>query len=787
MLGSPYSLSEPAVAPSSRRWVALACGALVLAVFVAYANSWSGPFVYDDKDSIVDNLTLRHLWPPWDVLAPLGGGLTVSGRPVLNLSLALNFAAGGLDVRGYHGTNILIHALACLTLFGLVRRTLALPSLRGRFGAAAMSVAFTVAALWALHPLQTEAVTYVVQRAESLMGLFYLLTLYCFIRGAEHDVTNADLGTTKTPRHKAGWRHYGDLFVSLCLGGSKSGGASWYVLACLACLLGMGTKEVTVSAPLIVLLYDRTFVAGSYAEAWRRRRGFYAALATTWILLGALLASTGGNRGGSAGFGVDLRWWDYVLTQFPALVHYLRLSFWPAPLVFDYGTFWIRSLAEVGPQAGVVVALLAGTLFALWRKPAVGFLGAWFFAVLAPTSLVPGTTQRMVEHRMYLSLAPIVVLIVATVYLRGGRRGLAALLVLAAGLGFLTFQRNADYRSEIALWADTAAKRPANAGAHSSLGAALADAGRMAEAIRADETALRLRPNYLTARNNLGHALIAVGRVNEAIQHLEESLRQDPNNAQAHLNLGVALDLARRTPEAIVHYEAALRRDPKLVKAHNNLGDALTRSGRTAEGIVHLQEALRRQPGYFDAHLNLAAALARAGRMEEAQAQFEAGRRLRPANAEAYASWGGVLLATGHAGEALVQFDSALRLQPDSASNHYNYGSVLATAGRLDEAVPQFEAALRLQPDYAAAHNNLGNALTLLGRETEALPHYEAALQLQPAHASAHNNLGLAFARLGRLPEAAAQFAEALRLAPDYQEARENLVRAQAQLPASPP
>jgi tetratricopeptide (TPR) repeat protein len=752
MLGSPYSLSEPAVAPSSRRWVALACGALVLAVFVAYANSWSGPFVYDDKDSIVDNLTLRHLWPPWDVLAPLGGGLTVSGRPVLNLSLALNFAAGGLDVRGYHGTNILIHALVCLTLFGLVRRTLALPSLRGRFGAAAMSVAFTVAALWALHPLQTEAVTYVVQRAESLMGLFYLLTLYGFVRSVD-----------------------------------APGPRRWQVLSVAACLLGMATKENMVSAPVLVLLLDRAFVAGSYAEAWRRRRGFYAALATTWILLGALLASTGGNRGGSAGFGVDLRWWDYVLTQFPALVHYLRLSFWPAPLVFDYGTFWIRSLAEVGPQAGVVVALLAGTLFALWRKPAVGFLGAWFFAVLAPTSLVPGTTQRMVEHRMYLSLAPIVVLIVATVYLRGGRRGLAALLVLAAGLGFLTFQRNADYRSEIALWADTAAKRPANAGAHSSLGAALADAGRMAEAIRADETALRLRPNYLTARNNLGHALIAVGRVNEAIQYLEESLRQDPNNAQAHLNLGVALDLARRTPEAIVHYEAALRRDPKLVKAHNNLGDAMARSGRTAEGIVHLQEALRRQPGYFDAHLNLAAALARAGRMEEAQAQFEAGRRLRPANAEAYASWGGVLLATGHAGEALVQFDSALRLQPDSASNHYNYGSVLATAGRLDEAVPQFEAALRLQPDYAGAHNNLGNALTLLGRETEALPHYEAALRLQPAHASAHNNLGLAFARLGRLPEAAAQFAEALRLAPDYQEARENLVRAQAQLPASPP
>ncbi len=755
MMGSPHSPPrppEPAAATSSRRVVALACGVLVLAVFAAYSNSLSGPFVYDDKDSIVDNLTLRHLWPLSDVLAPLRGGLTVSGRPALNLSLALNFAAGGLDVRGYHVANVLIHALAGLTLFGLVRRTLAQPSLRERFGEAAVPVAITMAALWALHPLQTEGVTYIVQRAESLMGLFYLLTLYGFVRSVDAPAPGR-----------------------------------WQVLSVAACLLGMATKENMVSAPVLVLLLDRAFVAGSFAAAWRRRRGFYTALATTWILLGGLLASTGGNRGGSTGFGVDISWSDYALTQFPALVHYVRLSFWPTPLVFDYGTFWIGSLADVWPQACVVVGLIAGTLFALWRKPAVGFLGAWFFAVLAPTSLMPGTTQRIVEHRMYLSLAPVVVLIVAAVCPRGGRRGLAALLALAAGLGFLTFQRNADYRSEIALWADTAAKRPANAGAHSSLGAALADAGRMAEAIREDETALRLRPNYLTARNNLGTALIAVGRVGEAIQHLEESLRQDSDNAQAHLNLGTALDILKRTPEAMPHYEAALRRDPNLAPAHNNLGDALSRSGRNAEGIVHLHEALRLKPGYVDAHYNLAAALARAGRMEEAQAQFEAGLQLKPADAEAHANWGGVLLATGHPAEAMAQFESALRLQPESASNHYNYGSVLATAGRLDEAVRQFEAALRLKPDYVDAHNNLGNALTLLRREAEALPHYEAALRLKPEHPSAHNNLGLALARLGRLPEAAAQFAEALRLAPNYQEARDNLARAQEQLRASPP
>ena len=737
---------------TSSRWVAaLACGVLVLAVLAAYSNSLSGPFVYDDKDSIAENLTLRHLWPLSNVLAPLGGGLTVSGRPALNLSLALNFAAGGLDVHGYHLTNVLIHAFACLTLFGLVRRTLAQPSLRERFGQAAVPLAFTVAALWALHPLQTEAVTYIVQRAESLMGLCYLLTLYGFVRSVD----------TPTP-------------------------CRWQVLSVAACLLGMATKEDMVSAPVLVLLLDRSFVAGSFADAWRRRRGFYAALATTWILLGGLLASTGGNRGGSAGFGVDISWWDYALTQFPALVHYFRLSFWPTPLVFDYGTFWIGSLAEVWPQACAVAGLIAGTLFALWRKPAVGFLGAWFFAILAPTSLIPGMTQRIVEHRMYLALAPLLVLVVAVICSRAGRHGLGVLIALAAGLGALTFERNAVYRSEIALWADTVAKRPANAGAHSGLGAALTEAGRVVEAIQEDEAALRLRPNYITARNNLGTALIAVGRIDEAIGLLEESLRQEPENAQANQNLGVALDVLKRTPEAMAHYETAVRSDPHFAEAHSNLGDALSRSGRTEEGIVHLKEALRLKPRYADAYFNLAAALARVGRLAEAQEQFEAGLKLKPATAEVFAHWGSVLLATDHPAEAVMQFRSALQLQPESAPNHYNYGNALAATGRLDEAVKQFEAALRLNPAYVDAHNNLGSALTLLHRETEALPHYEAALRLDPQHASAHNNLGLALARLGRLPEAATQFAEALRLAPHYQEARDNLARAQEQLGVSP-
>jgi protein O-mannosyl-transferase len=178
------------------------------------------------------------------------------GRPVVNLSLALNYALGGSNVWGYHALNLAIHIiLAGLTLFGVVRRTLLRPALRERFSPSAARLALVVAVLWTAHPLQTEAVTYVSQRCESLMGLFYLLTLYCFVRGADSQ--------------RCGW---------------------WFTLSVVACLLGMATKEVMVTAPLLVLLYDRTFVTGSFRKAWTRHRRLYLSLAGTWLLLGYLMA-----------------------------------------------------------------------------------------------------------------------------------------------------------------------------------------------------------------------------------------------------------------------------------------------------------------------------------------------------------------------------------------------------------------------------------------------------------------------------------------------------------------
>ncbi len=545
---------------SGPRWaIILAAIGLVAATFAAYQNSFSGPFIFDDLPAIADNVTIRQLWAPAAWSPPAHS--TVSGRPVVNFSLAISHAISGSQPWGYHLLNLGIHLLAGLTLFGVIRRTLLQPGLRPRLGEAALPLALAATLLWMLHPLQTESVTYLAQRAESRMGLFYLLTLYAFIRSAE-----------------------------------PSAAKSWRPLAVIACVLGMATKEVMVSAPLLVFLYDRTFISGSFREAWRQRGGFHLILAGTWVVLGWLVLSNHG-RGGSAGFGLGVTPGAYALTQVAAVGHYLRLTVWPRPLVFDYGEFLAKpSFALLGP-ALLLLGLLAGTALALWRWPVVGFIGAWFFAILAPSSsFVPVASQTMAEHRMYLALVAPIVLTVSGLYLLLGRRSLLIIAALAMALGFLTAQRNEDYRSPLSIWSDTVAKRPENPRAQDSLGHALVQDGQVAEAVPHFAEAVHLSPNDAKLRNNLGNSLALLGRPEAAMAEFQAALQLKPDYADAHYNLGLMLDQKGRTAEAIAQYEAAVRLNPDHLDAQFNLGCILAQAGQVNEAIIHFEQAARLRP-----------------------------------------------------------------------------------------------------------------------------------------------------------------------------------------------
>jgi tetratricopeptide (TPR) repeat protein len=585
------------------RVILFAGAAIVLAAGLAYASSFSVPFVFDDVPSILGNPTVRQLWPIWQALSPPADalGLPVGGRPLVNFSLAVNHALGGTAPAGYHAFNLAVHMAAALVLFGVVRRTLLSRPLRHEFGRTSLPFALAVASLWALHPLQTESVTYVCQRAESMMALCLLATLYAFIRST---TARASLG--------------------------------WQIAAVAACLTGMACKEVMVTAPLIVLLYDRTFVAGSWTDAWRLRGRFYLALATTWLLLAALVLGNV-HRGGTAGFETGMTPWSYALTQAGAIVHYLQLSLWPHPLIFDYGFAVAQSISDVALPAVLVIALLTATFLALRRRPVLGFLGAWFFLILAPTSsVVPVATQTIAEHRMYLPLAAIIICVVLVLYWLAGRRAWFMCGVLVIAFGAATARRNLDYRTEIDLWRDTVSKRPGNSRAHGNLGILLYKSGHVDESLASFAQALRLRPDFPEARANLGSLFLGLGRPQEALIHTNEALRLKPDFPDAQSNRGLALKQLGRSDEAMQAFREVLRLHPNHLDAHHNLAIALLEGGELAEAIDHFATTLRLNPEFADAHSNLGVALMRAGRLPEAIPHFETALRLKPASVAAH-------------------------------------------------------------------------------------------------------------------------------------------------------
>jgi tetratricopeptide (TPR) repeat protein len=665
--------SSAVLRPSTRRQLAAAAGLIALGILLSYQNSFIVPFVYDDLPAIRDNPTIRHLWPPWVAFTWPAGDTTAGSRPLANLTLAVNYALSGLNVWSYHALNLLIHFLGSLALFGIVRRTLARPVLVERYGRDAVPLALATALLWALHPLQTESVTYVIQRVESLMGLFYLLTLYSFIRSVE------------SPRAVA-----------------------WQACAVAACLAGVATKEVMATAPLIVFLYDRTFAAGTFRKAWAARRGFYLALAATWIPLAVLVTGTGWNRRGSAGFNAGVSPVDYWLTQFEAVLRYLGLSIWPRPLVFEYGPFLGVHAADVAPYALVVLLLAAATVYALWRRPMLGFLGAWFFIILAPSSVVPVATQTMAEHRMYLPLAAIAVAVVAAAYSIVGRRSLLLLCMVALGLGVLTVKRNDDYRGELTLWGDTVKKRPDNPNARNNLGLALFRAGQTPEAIKQYEAALAILPSYPGALSNLGNALDRSGRTPEAIEQYGKAVALDPNFGAAHFNLARALDRSGRIPEAIEQYEETVRLNPDIASVYADIGDDLSQVGKAPEAVQQYETALRLEPASARVHFGMANAMVQAGRVPEAIENYEAALRDQPNFAGASTNLGVVLCRMGRVQEGIQRIEAAIQMQPNYAPAHFARGTALLQSGRKDDAAAEYRRVLELKPDDPAALRMLG-------------------------------------------------------------------------------
>jgi len=585
-----------------------AAALIVVAVVITYANSLNGPFILDDFGAIVTNASIRELSNPAVLRPP--PELPVSGRPVANVSFAVSYALGGLNEKGYHVANIALHLGCALLLFGLLRRT-------------DESIALLAALVWAVHPLNSEAVDYVTQRTELLVGVFYLTTIYASVRAL-----------------------------------ARPGGMAWPALAVASCALGMGSKESMATAPLMVALYDRAFAFGSFRDAFARRWRFYAALAATWLVLAVVIATA--PRTESAGFSSGIRPAVYLWNQAILIPHYLRLAVWPRGLVVDYGWPVHLTLGDVFPQVLLLAALVAIAIAAFARRPRVGFWAIWFFVTLAPaSSIVPIATEVGAERRMYLPLVSLAVLFAIAVdrldEAVGGRKRvpLAVGIALVPALAWMTMDRNREYASPLVL-ARTTVERWPSAVAHATYGIELERAGSHVEAL--SELRQAVAGGDFRAEYPLGGALFDAGNIDEAIAHLRRYL--DEGSAPPALQidarrmLGSAYFQKQNWAAAAAEFDHVLSARPDDEASRRYLADALFAQRSYGPAAAAYGQFLKIRPTDVDALMNLGIALAAQGRNDEALAAFRRAADADPRNPDARANLVQMLLRMGRVDEA---------------------------------------------------------------------------------------------------------------------------------------
>lgn len=541
---------------------------LVLAGLLAYANSFTKAFVLDDSLWIVNNPDI----------ADASRYVTWGDRPVIKATIWLNYKFGKLNPPGYHAVNFAIHILAGLTLYGLVRRVLLLTRFAGHYDNTAPYLAFAVALLWVVHPLQTMSVTYVIQRAESMMGLFYLFAFYAWVRGA------------------------------------TGGRWGWYAAALASFSLSNGCKQVAVTLPVVLLVFDRVFLAQSWRELCRQRWQPFLGLFLLWAVLSVGPAVTGAfstDVTTGVGFGIAITPVQYLLTESEVILHYLRLSVLPLRQAIDYIDWPIaKSFGDVWQAFLVVSAMLAGTFVLLYLRPAAGFVAFWFFAILAPTSSIMPLVDPAFEQRMYLPLISVIVGLVFGVHALIARAswtdsakttvGVVALSVAATLLTGLTFIRNETFRSEMVTW----------------------------------ETASRVRPNNPRPWLALAALSINAGDLPRAAETINTADRIDsPYRFPLQVQQAAWLSMAGQLPQAEALYAALAGLDYNPFaspRVYRNLAWVLLARGKPDEAAAILRKLIEKQPQVAENHLSLAAVELAAGHQQQAHAAAAEAVRLNP-------------------------------------------------------------------------------------------------------------------------------------------------------------
>ena len=560
-----------------------------------YANTLNSPFVFDDKHNITENPAIRISSLDICSLHNAGFKSPSSRRPVANISFALNYLFGKYNVTGYHIANILIHILNSIFVYLLsrilMRCATKTPSpggsntlMNGTVKPEERFIPLLSALIFVAHPIQTQSVTYIVQRMNSMAVFFYLLAVLLYLYGRLNPIQ---------------WKR-----VALWTGGF------------FAWILALGTKEIAATLPVVLFVVEWYFFQ-ELSWQWLRKNVKYFIVPILLLMLIALIYTDGMLFSRiSAGYADrDFSMFERMLTQPRVILFYLGLILFPHPSRFNLLHTIQPSQSLFDPvttllSLGVILVLIGCAISTGRRYRIVSFAIAWFFIHMLMESSIIGL-EMIFEHRLYLPMVGLSLLIaygLTHLLARNRLWMIGVCLSILLFLGASTIGRNTTWSDGTTLWTDVVAKNPNNDRAHNNLGLALEKKGLLKAAIDQYFEALRLNPDNAETYANLGIAIMRTGNYPEAIRVYLLGLEITPGDPGIHSNLGVTLERNGQIDDAITHYEIALEIDPEYAEAHNNLGIVLMKQKRYKDAIRHFSEAVRIDPADEERRRNLALA-----------------------------------------------------------------------------------------------------------------------------------------------------------------------------------
>jgi tetratricopeptide (TPR) repeat protein len=606
-----------------------------------YAGALSTPFLFDDNAAIVQNPQVRKLWPLSEAMTA-AADLPTSNRPLAALSFSVNYALGELAVEGYHAVNLALHGANVLLLYCLLVALLGHPQLPERTRRAALPLSAATALLWCVHPLLSESVVYVTQRTELMAAFFYLATLACAVRAF------------REPERRV-----------------------WQLLACVAAVLGIGSKETVATAALAVLCLDRLAYSSSVLAALRSRRILYGGLALQFGLA-ALMSVAAPYDNAGVGFADGVTPLQWLATQATVLVLYLHRVVWPDPLSISYHVPIAQELLRYWPELLLMAALFFGTLGLGARKGLAAFPALFFFIHLAPSSsFVPMYTEVAAERRMYLPAASLMVYVVVFAHaaltrlpisLRGQRvLATIATTLVACTLGARTLARVQDYASPLRIWQAAAAADPNNPQAVLGVAIVLRDLARPAQARALAAPVTRWPREYAGATDWAGRAHVLMGQCDEA------------ESKQA---------------SALAQYDSVAEDSPELRAALVNGARVLLSLGNAAQAVARLQRAIALGRAGAHEHHDLGVALSMLGRHAAAAEHFALAYALDPSTPSSLEALALALRAQSKLRETANVLQEVVRRWPENAAAQGKLGQVLVELGRVEQAsdvAPQLE------------------------------------------------------------------------------------------------